>query len=83
MRGGRFALVAVGAALLLWGAWLMLSEQDFAQLFSVAVWLVAVVVLHDGLLAVFSAARHRLRRQAAAPAPTGSGVSRETDPTDG
>lgn len=61
MRGIRFALVAAGALLLGWGAWLLLSRQDLEQLFSVAIWLAAVVVVHDGGLAVLSAARHRLR----------------------
>lgn len=81
MRGGRFALAAVGIALLLWGAWLMLTQQDIAQLFSVAVWLIGVVVVHDGLLAVISAVRHRLRRQGTAPAA--ADLSPEPDPTSG
>lgn len=61
MRGIRFAVGAAGAALLLWGAWLLLSRQDLPQLFGVAIWLAAVVVVHDGTLAVISALRHRLR----------------------
>lgn len=61
MRGIRFVVGAAGVALLLWGAWLLLSRQDLPQLFSVAVWLAAVVVVHDGTLAVLSALRHRLR----------------------
>ncbi|UUE20318.1 hypothetical protein [Microbacterium sp. J1-1] len=83
MRAGRIALAAVGVALLLWGAWLMLSAQDFAQLFSVAVWLLAVVVVHDGLLTVASAVRHRLRPRTATTAPGGPAVTRDTDTADG
>ena len=66
MRGIRIALIVGGVLLLGWGAWLMLSRQDFAQLVSAALWLAAVVVVHDGFLAVASAARHRLRRTAPA-----------------
>ncbi|MFJ2370389.1 hypothetical protein [Microbacterium sp. NPDC087665] len=62
MRGIRIALVVGGVLLLGWGAWLMLSRQDVAQLLSAALWLGAVVVVHDGLLAAASAARHHLRR---------------------
>ena len=40
---------------------LLLSRQDLPQLFGVAIWLAAVVVVHDGTLAVISALRHRLR----------------------
>lgn len=64
MRGIRIALIVGGVLLLGWGAWLMLSRQDFAQLLSAAVWLAAVVVVHDGLLTAVSAVRHRLRRSA-------------------
>jgi len=69
MRGIRITLVVGGALLLGWGAWLMLSRQDFEQLLSAALWLVAVVVVHDGLLAAVSAARHRLRRSAPTSEP--------------
>lgn len=61
MRGIRTLLVIAGVLLLGFGAWLLLSRQDIEQLFSVALWLAAVVVVHDGALAVFSAVRHRLR----------------------
>ena len=61
MRGIRVVLIVAGALLRGRGAWLLLSRQDLAQLFSVALWLAAVVVVHDGLLAVLSAARHRVR----------------------
>lgn len=64
MRGIRLVLIVGGALLLAWGAFLLLSRQDLGQLVSVALWLAAVVVLHDGLLTVVSAVRHRLRRSA-------------------
>lgn len=61
MRAVRTALVIAGSLLLGWGAWLLLTRQDLDQLFSVAFWLAAVVVVHDGSLAAISAVRHRLR----------------------
>lgn len=62
MRATRFALVAAGALVLGWGIWLMLSRQDLDQLTSAAVWLIAVVVVHDGAVAAIGAVRHRRRR---------------------
>lgn len=59
MRYIRPALLIAGGLVLVWGGWLLLSAQSIDQLFSVAVWLVAVVVVHDGLLAVISTAHHR------------------------
>lgn len=60
MRYIRPALLIVGGLVLAWGGWFLLSAQSVDQLFSVAIWLVAVVVVHDGLLAAISAAHHRL-----------------------
>lgn len=62
MRAARIVLAGAGVLLLGWGAWLLLSRQDLEQLFSVAVWLAGVVVVHDGLVAALSAVRHRMRR---------------------
>ncbi|MBT2483752.1 MULTISPECIES: hypothetical protein [unclassified Microbacterium] len=62
MRATRFVLAAAGALLLGWGIWLMLSRQDLDQLASAALWLIAVVVVHDGLVAAIGAVRHRRRR---------------------
>lgn len=61
MRVARVALVILGVVMLLCGAWWMLTRQDLPQLFSVLVWLAAVVVVHDGLLSAASVVRHRLR----------------------
>lgn len=63
MRYIRPVLLIAGGAALAWGGWLLFSAQSFGQLFSVAVWLVAVVVVHDGFLATLSAAHHRLTRR--------------------
>ncbi|MBA3781149.1 MAG: hypothetical protein H0X12_04750 [Nocardioides sp.] len=46
----RLALIGLGTLVGVYGAWLLLSRQDFDQLRSVAVWLVAGVLLHDVLL---------------------------------
>ena len=46
----RLALIGLGALVGVYGAWLLLSRQDFDQLRSVAVWFVAGVLLHDVLL---------------------------------
>lgn len=63
MRGVRTVLAAAGVLLLGWGMWLMLTRQDLDQLVSVALWLIAVVVVHDGLVAVISAVRHRRQKR--------------------
>lgn len=59
MRAVRTALGAAGVALALWGGWLLFSRQDFSQLLSTAVWLAAVVVVHDGALTLWSVLRSR------------------------
>ncbi len=46
----RLTLGALGAAGMLWGAWL-LSDDGFDKLRSTILWLVGVVVLHDAVLA--------------------------------
>lgn len=46
----RAALVAVGAALMLYGAWLLLSRQDPGQWLEVGLWLGAGVVAHDAVI---------------------------------
>ena len=46
----RIALIGLGTLVGGYGAWLLLSRQDLDQLRSVAVWLVAGVLLHDVLL---------------------------------
>lgn len=69
MRALRSALILLGGALLVWGGWLLFSRQDVDQLLSVLIWLVAVVVLHDGILTLVSTVRHR-RRAALSPRAT-------------
>lgn len=51
MRG---LLGAVGTLLVGYGAWLLFTRQDADQLTSAAVWLVAGVVLHDGVVALLT-----------------------------
>ena len=46
----RAALVAAGAALVLYGAWLLLSRQDPGQWFEVGIWLGAGIVAHDAVV---------------------------------
>ncbi len=46
----RTALAAVGAALILYGAWLVLSRQDPGQWFEVGIWLGVGVVAHDAAI---------------------------------
>lgn len=48
----RWVLGAVGVLIGAFGVWTLLSRQDLDQLVDVAVWLVAGVVLHDGVLAL-------------------------------
>jgi hypothetical protein len=48
----RWTVGTIGVLLAGYGAWLLLSRQDPDQLVDAAVWLVAGVLLHDGVLAV-------------------------------
>ncbi|HEX5087608.1 MAG TPA: hypothetical protein VFV89_07360 [Nocardioides sp.] len=48
---GRTLIGTLGVLLGLYGAWLLVSRQDRAQLVGAAKWLVAGVVLHDFVLA--------------------------------
>lgn len=50
----RYLLGAVGVAVGLYGAWLLLTRED--DLVAVATWLVVGVLLHDGVLAVVTIA---------------------------
>ena len=61
MRAARIVLVIAGILLSAWGAWLLVSGQDLGQLLGVLVWLAAVVIVHDGMLAALSAVRSRMR----------------------
>ena len=54
MRPLRIALGGLGAAVGAFGGWLLLSRQDLDQLTNAATWLVAGVVLHDGVLALLT-----------------------------
>lgn len=56
MKALRIGLVAVGVLAVGWGCWLMMSRQDLEQLLSAVVWLIAVVVVHDGSVAALSVA---------------------------
>ena len=49
---GRFALGALGALVMGYGAVLALTRQDLGQLVEVTVWLAVGVLVHDGLLSV-------------------------------
>lgn len=51
MRAARLALAASGVAAMGFGAVLLLTTQRFEQLLSLAAWLAAAIVVHDGILA--------------------------------
>lgn len=51
MSALRWLLGALGASLVAYGAWLVLTRQDAGQLLEIAVWLGAGVVLHDVVVA--------------------------------
>lgn len=51
MRAARLLLGALGLGVLGWGAWLLLDQQDLAELRGVVVWLAGGVVVHDAVLA--------------------------------
>lgn len=46
----RAALITLGGALILYGAWLVLSRQDPGQWLEVGIWLGAGVVVHDAVI---------------------------------
>lgn len=46
----RGVLLSLGGALMLYGAWLLLSRQDPGQWLEVALWMGAGVAAHDALL---------------------------------
>ncbi|WP_300405364.1 hypothetical protein [Nocardioides sp.] len=48
----RSALGVLGFLVGVYGAYLLLSRQDFDQLLSAAIWLAGGVVVHDGLIAL-------------------------------
>lgn len=50
MRAARLGLGAVGVTAMVWGAWL-LRDDGADRLWSTALWLAGVVVLHDAVLA--------------------------------
>ena len=50
MRTARLALGILGACGMVWGAW-QLSDDGADRLWSTALWLAGVVVLHDAVLA--------------------------------
>jgi hypothetical protein len=72
----RIVIGAVGALIGAFGLWLLLTRQDLDQLTDAGVWLVAGVVVHDGVLAVATLVvaavlLPRLPRAARAPAVVG------------
>ncbi|GAA2176633.1 hypothetical protein GCM10009846_31220 [Agrococcus versicolor] len=51
MRAARIVLVVLGAAAAIFGIVLVLATQRFDQLLSLAAWLAAAIVVHDGIVA--------------------------------
>lgn len=51
MRQYRIALCVAGGLLLAFGVFRLITQLDGADLFALGIWLVAAVVLHDGLIA--------------------------------
>ncbi|GAB4009213.1 hypothetical protein [Nocardioides ultimimeridianus] len=51
MRTTRALLIAAGALVMAYAAWLLVRDQTVTQLVQVAEWAVAAVVIHDGVLA--------------------------------
>lgn len=72
MTATRNGLGALGFLVGVYGAYLLLSRQDFDQLVSAALWLGGGVIAHDGLIALVSlalvAAGARLLPSVARPA---------------
>ncbi len=56
VSGLRTTLGGLGVLVGLYGAYLVLSRQDFSQLVSVAIWVGGGLVVHDGLIALLTIA---------------------------
>ena len=69
MRATRVALVAVGVAGLVVGAALLVTTVRPSGLVGVGVWLLAALVLHDGILAPATFVANRVLRGAGARVP--------------
>ncbi|REJ03914.1 hypothetical protein DY023_16470 [Microbacterium bovistercoris] len=50
MRATRIVLLALGAAGIVYGAWLLVTTQRPDQLLSVALWLAGAIIAHDFVL---------------------------------
>ncbi|WP_227497188.1 hypothetical protein [Planctomonas psychrotolerans] len=51
MRAARVVLLVVGVLTLAWGGYVLLDTQRPDQVVGVLVWIVAAIVVHDGILA--------------------------------
>lgn len=51
MTAARIALGVAGAALMAYGAFLLVTTLSVPQLFALTVWLAAVILVHDAILA--------------------------------
>jgi len=69
MRAARIALVAVGVAGLVAGAALLVTTVRPTGIAGLGIWLLAALVLHDGILAPAAFAANRLLRGAGARIP--------------
>ncbi|HEV7624317.1 MAG TPA: hypothetical protein VGO26_09280 [Amnibacterium sp.] len=69
MRAARIALVAVGVAGLVVGAALLVTTVRPSGVVGLGVWLVAALVLHDGILAPAAFVGNRVLRGAGARIP--------------
>jgi hypothetical protein len=69
MRAARIALVALGVVGLVVGAGLLVTTVQPTGLVGVGVWLLAALVLHDGILAPATFVGNRLLRGAGARVP--------------
>ncbi|TFD52686.1 hypothetical protein E3T55_06200 [Cryobacterium frigoriphilum] len=51
IRYGQITLLAVGLALLAWGAYVMFDTVRLPRITGLAIWIVAAIILHDAILA--------------------------------
>ena len=51
IRFGQISLLAVGLALLAWGAYVMVDTVALPRITGLAIWIVAAIILHDAILA--------------------------------
>ncbi len=68
MKAWRYGLVATGILVLLYGAWHLITDVP-ANLRDIAIWMIAIVIIHDGVLSPLVVTIGWLVARAVSPRP--------------